>query len=104
MSYGFDDTYAPEETQLALVKSIGLSQWPFTTATALENVQTIPTLPHTATHTYSGTKVTTVVVQYQLAKGKDGHFVMFEALDAEKQVTEFVRTMVVNGVPTLINP
>ncbi|MDD5309647.1 MAG: hypothetical protein PHU25_20200 [Deltaproteobacteria bacterium] len=104
MSYGIGDTYTPEKTMLALARAMRVKKWP-EIKDVLDGVDAISALPHTQTWGFgSGVWVTSVVVQYEPASGKDGHFVIFDNADAKKQVTEFVRTMVQTGVPTLVSP
>jgi pimeloyl-ACP methyl ester carboxylesterase len=104
MSYGIGDTYTPEKTMLALARAMRVKQWPVS-GYELDGVEPIPSLPHTQTWGFGGgVYVTAAVVEYQPAGDKDGHFVIFDNADARKQVTEYVRTMVQTGVPTLVSP
>jgi pimeloyl-ACP methyl ester carboxylesterase len=105
MSYGIGDTYSPETSQLSLVKSLLLKQWPLPDY-ELENVDVLDELPVDHTNSFDGVKVTAVTVLYEPDGDYDGHFVMFENHDAEYQSGEFIHTMIENdgGVPTLVEP
>ncbi|MCP4679669.1 MAG: hypothetical protein GY854_30090 [Deltaproteobacteria bacterium] len=103
MSYGVGDTYSPESTQSTLARVLGLVQWP-TSEHQIDAVQTIDSLPHTSTIYVGSVGVTIVVVIYEPSAGQDGHFVMFENPNAISQSTEFIRTMIEEGVPTLAKP
>ncbi len=104
MSYGIGDTFTPEATQIALVKSLNLHQWSLP-GHEIEYVNAIDALPHTNSIDFGGgVRVTKVVVQYEPDGDYDGHFVMLNHSDAVTQYINFVSTMIVDGTPTLVAP
>ncbi len=105
MSHGIGDTFTPEDTILALTKTLLLKQWSVPGHAFPTNVvEEIDSLPHTGTYHSGGDSITAVLVQYEPDSSYDGHFVMTNHPYAIAQQIGFVQTMISDGTPTLIDP
>lgn len=102
LSYGIDDTFTPEDCQVALAKGLSVAQWGIE-GHEIPSVPEIESLPHSETYSYGTGPVTAVVVQYE-PDGYDGHYVMFQNPDAITQQQAFIETAITDGVPVLIGP
>jgi len=47
---------------------------------------------------------TTVLTQFKMRSGSDGHFVVFEVPTAEKQSADFLGTLAATGQATVVSP
>jgi len=99
-TYGLGDSYTPDQTQYALVRSMGVSQ----VTNGNEALDWVPTVTAPVTGNRSGGTITGVVGLYEAAEGRDAHFVMFDRDDANKQATHFLATAVLDGTPTVVSP
>jgi hypothetical protein len=97
--FGVGDTYAPDSTQLALAKALGLLQAP-QGQSPLDAVSTVD-LPTAGTNAGGRTGV---VVLYPKPGAADAHFVLFEDDTAAAQVATFLATLVTDGTPTVPAP
>ena len=105
MSHGIGDTFTPEDTILALTKTLWLKQWSVPGYAFPSNiVEEIDSLPHTDTYHWGADHITAVLVQYEPDSSYDGHFVMTNHPDAIAQQIGFIQTMISDGTPTLIEP
>ncbi len=98
-SFGVTDSYSPDETQHALARALRVQQVAGVSV-PLENVTEATEEPVTANHAGSGQ--TALVRLYEPVGGGDGHFVIFDRVDAARQYSHFLATDVRDGVPTLV--
>lgn len=98
-TYGLGDTYTPERTQQVLGAAMGIQ----VADPALQDISGIrgATLPASGNRRTDGFDVTSIMIQFEAAEGRDGHFVMFDHDDAQDQVTHFLGTAVSDGTPTV---
>jgi predicted esterase len=105
VSYGLGDGYTPDSTQEALIRALGVKQWPIDEDHAVPGVAVIESLPHGPSFNWGGgVTATAVAVQYEPDGDYDAHFVMFEHDDAIAQWVEFVRSAIADGIPLLVAP
>lgn len=97
MSYGVGDSYAPEATQYALAKSLGL-RMDSIPGHEVSGLSDIGGYPFSSSFSDGGVSVTAVGIQYSPDDDYDGHFVAFEHPDAIAQWTHFVETMIADDV------
>ncbi|HEX7701869.1 MAG TPA: hypothetical protein VF403_14130, partial [Kofleriaceae bacterium] len=101
---GFTDTYAPNPAIEAFATALG--------GDIVQEADTQPVLGitlrgHTAVNapvTNNVNGVTTVLTQFKMKAGSDGHFVVFEIPTAEKQSADFLGTLAATGQATVVSP
>ncbi|MBN2714881.1 MAG: hypothetical protein JXX14_03435 [Deltaproteobacteria bacterium] len=105
MAFGINDTYAPEATQKALARALGLHMDYVDGDHEIGGLQQIDEFPYAGSRTVDDIKITTVGIQYKPDGDYDGHYVLFQNEDAMTQLTHFVETMVADDtVAEVINP
>jgi predicted esterase len=99
---GFVDTFAPPPTIEAFATSIGGNQVAPTisTITGLTTLRNQPILNAPVTNNLDGTTV--VLLQYQAAPNRDGHFVVFDVPAAQEQSAQFLGTLASTGTATVV--
>jgi len=101
-SFGYSDSYTPEETQYSLARAFGVDQ----ITNGNEPLESIDgaNLPLSG-NVYNGDRlVTAAVVLYSPEGDADGHYVIFDLEDAKTQYSEFFATAVVDELPTIPSP
>ena len=101
---GFTDTYAPNPAIEAFATALG--------GDIVQETDTQPVLGITlrgrmtvnAPVTNNVNGVTTVLTQFKMKAGSDGHFVVFEIPTAEKQSADFLGTLAATGQATVVSP
>jgi predicted esterase len=106
LTYGVGDSYTPNLTSRALASAIGLAPAGevFHPYDAMELVHPVSPLsaPVCQNHEGAAGAATAVVVQYQPAGGRDGHFVVFDDTNARRQAAAFLATEAYLGCATLM--
>ncbi|MBN2342760.1 MAG: hypothetical protein JXX29_24015 [Deltaproteobacteria bacterium] len=104
MSFGLNDSYAPESTQAALAKSLGI----FMDSIPGHEVGGLADFngyPYAGSFIVNDTEITAVGIQYFPDGDYDGHFVTFNHSDALTQWPHFVETMIADDtVAEIIAP
>jgi predicted esterase len=101
---GFTDTYAPNPAIEAFATALG--------GDIVQETDTQPVLGVTlrgrstvnAPVTDNVNGATTVLTQFKMKAGSDGHFVVFEIPTAEKQSADFLGTLAATGQATVVSP
>ena len=102
-SAGFVDNYTPIPSIEALATAIGTDQ----VEPIIEDIEGLALRDYPiriAPVTGNRAGVTSVLVQYEQSMDSDGHFVVFNVVEARLQATAFLRTLAETGTATLIAP
>jgi predicted esterase len=106
LTYGINDSYTPNLTTEVLATAAGFAPAGeiITDYAAMELMGSVTPLSVPVCDNYDGaTGVSTaVVVQYQPASNRDGHFVVFDHLTAKRQSAGFLASHAAGGCATLV--
>jgi hypothetical protein len=101
---GFTDTYAPNPAIEAFATALGGDIVQETDTMPVEGITLRGRATVNAPVTNNLNGATTVLTQFKMASGSDGHFVVFEIPAAEKQSAQFLGTLAATGQATVVSP
>ncbi|HAA53869.1 MAG TPA: hypothetical protein DCE42_03900 [Myxococcales bacterium] len=104
LTYGIDDTFTPNKTTdlLALSMGVTMARPVLKSISGLSSNAVEP--PIQGNVTVETVKYTSALAQYKPTEGSDGHFVIFQNTDAQRQWTRFLGTYLTDpdNIPTLL--
>jgi hypothetical protein len=101
---GFTDTYAPNPAIEAFATALGGDIVMETDTAPVEGLTLRGRSVVNAPVTNNLNGATTVLTQFKMKAGSDGHFVVFEIPTAEKQSADFLGTLASTGQATVVSP